>query len=576
MADNVDITPGAGATVAADEIASVKYQRMKLTLGADGVNDGDVSSANPMPVGLSDRSTTGTISALNGTVSLAVDEMANAAFHITGSFVARYRFEKTVDGTNWEPCYAYVVGQNDMSPSQMPWDENWSNNIFLVTAAGAAQVRVIATGYTSGTITVTIRAESASSHIQMAAPPTSPYLTVYDDFEGSSVDTLTWEVVNNTGVTVTVSSSQLTVGTNTTSGNKYTLLSRQFFGPGMRAGFYMSLSQRIANQRFRFELVSINENGAADEENIAGIEFTSTTATAATRRNRAQNGADDTGPLTIATSATISYYQIELYDNKIILTQTTTAGVTTQIGIAIVKVPDPNRKYKLRIEAENTGTAASNTNMIVGHARFQSVVKVPTEVMLSGINGADAANALPVRTIYGSGTQPVSGTVTASGAAGAAAHDAAISGNPLRIAGRALTANYTAVATGDTADLITTLTGSLIVKQHSIPDLDWQFACSAAITNTSDVAMKAAAGAGIRNYVTGFQVINTNATATEIVIKDGSSVIWRGYVGASMLTMVSVELATPLRGSANTAVNFACITTGASVYVNAQGYASAA
>lgn len=49
MPDNVDITPGTGATIAADEIGVVKFQRMKLTLGADGVNDGDVASANPLP-----------------------------------------------------------------------------------------------------------------------------------------------------------------------------------------------------------------------------------------------------------------------------------------------------------------------------------------------------------------------------------------------------------------------------------------------------------------------------------------------------------------------------------------------
>ncbi len=43
MADNVLITPGSGDTVAADDISSVKYQRVKLTLGADGVNDGDIA-----------------------------------------------------------------------------------------------------------------------------------------------------------------------------------------------------------------------------------------------------------------------------------------------------------------------------------------------------------------------------------------------------------------------------------------------------------------------------------------------------------------------------------------------------
>lgn len=50
MADNVEITAGSGITIGADEINSVKYQRIKLIHGADGTNDGDVSTANPLPV----------------------------------------------------------------------------------------------------------------------------------------------------------------------------------------------------------------------------------------------------------------------------------------------------------------------------------------------------------------------------------------------------------------------------------------------------------------------------------------------------------------------------------------------
>jgi hypothetical protein len=50
MADNVGITPGSGATAASDDIGGVQYQRIKLVHGADGVNDGDVSSANGLPV----------------------------------------------------------------------------------------------------------------------------------------------------------------------------------------------------------------------------------------------------------------------------------------------------------------------------------------------------------------------------------------------------------------------------------------------------------------------------------------------------------------------------------------------
>jgi len=53
MADNVGYTPGTGATVAADEIAGVLHQRVKITLGAGGVDGGDVAPDNPMPVAVS-------------------------------------------------------------------------------------------------------------------------------------------------------------------------------------------------------------------------------------------------------------------------------------------------------------------------------------------------------------------------------------------------------------------------------------------------------------------------------------------------------------------------------------------
>lgn len=49
MADNVAITPGTGATVAADDIGGVLFQRVKLTAGTDGTAT-DVSATDPLPV----------------------------------------------------------------------------------------------------------------------------------------------------------------------------------------------------------------------------------------------------------------------------------------------------------------------------------------------------------------------------------------------------------------------------------------------------------------------------------------------------------------------------------------------
>ena len=51
MADNLGYTEGAGSQVATDEIGGLHHQRVKLTLGGDGVNQGDVQGATTDPVG---------------------------------------------------------------------------------------------------------------------------------------------------------------------------------------------------------------------------------------------------------------------------------------------------------------------------------------------------------------------------------------------------------------------------------------------------------------------------------------------------------------------------------------------
>ena len=50
LADDYTITEGAGRTMAADDISSKLYPRVKLVYGADGTNSGDASPTNPFPV----------------------------------------------------------------------------------------------------------------------------------------------------------------------------------------------------------------------------------------------------------------------------------------------------------------------------------------------------------------------------------------------------------------------------------------------------------------------------------------------------------------------------------------------
>lgn len=201
------------------------------------------------------------------------------------------------------------------------------------------------------------------------------------------------------------------------------------------------------------------------------------------------------------------------------------------------------------------------------------------------VNAAGTIVELPPA--LGQGTMATSAKVviasdqSAVATVGPAAHDAVISGAPNRIAGRAVTANYTAVATGDVADCIVTLVGAQIQKPYSIPEADWSYAAAnlGIVNTTTAVTFKTAAGAGLRNYITGIDISTDGAlgAATEVAIRDGAAgtVLWRMKIGTGGLQAGrSITFPSPLKGTANTLLEVVTLTasvTGA-VYFNATGY----
>jgi hypothetical protein len=185
----------------------------------------------------------------------------------------------------------------------------------------------------------------------------------------------------------------------------------------------------------------------------------------------------------------------------------------------------------------------------------------------------DISASVPVVVQGGSSSVAITGTpaVTLSGVAnavaGVAAHDAAVAGAPNRIAGRAVTANYTAVATGDTADVITTTVGAQIIKPYAIPEAS--FNASLALTTTTAVAIAAAAGAGIKRHLTALQAINTGAADTELIILDGTTERWRFTLPVN--DPVLIQFPTEITATANTALN-ANLSVAGTVRANFQGY----
>lgn len=104
--------------------------------------------------------------------------------------------------------------------------------------------------------------------------------------------------------------------------------------------------------------------------------------------------------------------------------------------------------------------------------------------------------------------------------AGAAAHDAAVSGNPVRIAGRAMLANGTAVAEDDTADIATDNQGRVIVTPHVPRDLVLQG--TATLTTTGETTILAAVASTFLD-VTKLVLTNSSTTATRVQVRDATS-----------------------------------------------------
>lgn len=188
------------------------------------------------------------------------------------------------------------------------------------------------------------------------------------------------------------------------------------------------------------------------------------------------------------------------------------------------------------------------------------------------INNASGGSAVNIQD--GGNSITVDGTVSAT-SAGDVAHDSVDSGNPVKVGGKAVSSEPTAVANADRANLITDLVGKLITLPYANPENFVSGAITSSMTGTTSTSLVAAPGSGLRNYITTIIVSNAHATVgTDIAIQDGSG-------GTTLLTVPAaavyggavINLPVPLRQpTTNTALYCANVTTGASTKVSAVGY----
>lgn len=131
-----------------------------LTQIALTVGGAVVSATNGLPIiGANDYApTSSSISALNGTATIACDGRAAVTLGITGNLVGTLQFEATVDGSTWLPMRCHFIDSTGVVQLAVT---TTGNGVATLPSAGLASVRVKATAYTSGTATITPRASAA-------------------------------------------------------------------------------------------------------------------------------------------------------------------------------------------------------------------------------------------------------------------------------------------------------------------------------------------------------------------------------------------------------------------------------
>lgn len=255
------------------------------------------------------------------------------------------------------------------------------------------------------------------------------------------------------------------------------------------------------------------------------------------------------------------------------VTFTNSTDVATETTLALIKAKTDN------IPAQGQALAAASLPVVLTAAQITTltppaaITGFATSAKQDTLDTSINTLLKPASTLAAVTTVTTVSTLTGGGIA----HDGADSGNPIKVGARAVSAEIAAVANNDRSDLLTTLTGKLIVATNTNPE-NIVSGVTSAMTGTTSTSVVAAPASGLRNYITQITVGNSHATVgTFVNIQDGSggTTIWT-IPAAAVYGGATINFDPPLRQPTTaTAIYCACVTTGSNTIVAANGFKAA-
>ena len=238
MADNTTLNTGTGGDViASDDIGGVKYQRVKLIHGADGVNSGDVSNVNPFPTTVTSAlpAGTNTIGNVLVTPDVGVVSTVNSSTSVLGSSgtftgtsenVLQYStiivtvfadqasatdglsLQQSDNGTNWDNVDTYTIPVSTGKTFSLDRVKQFFRVVYTNSAAVQTAFRLTTIYNRNGIKGSSVRPQDSRTN-DSDMTETAAYTSV---FNGTSWDRLRGDVTNGAFVQV---KSALPIGANT-------------------------------------------------------------------------------------------------------------------------------------------------------------------------------------------------------------------------------------------------------------------------------------------------------------------------------------------------------------------------
>ncbi len=241
-------------------------------------------------------------------------------------------------------------------------------------------------------------------------------------------------------------------------------------------------------------------------------------------------GADDANAFVVQhleTNSAAMLTSLQLLDDMMVTDNAAFTDGTTKLGMAGF------------IYDETAGTALTENDAAAARIDVKRAIVIAVE---------DATTRGRRMTVDASGRAAVLATQTGTWNtvdAGDVAHDAADSGNPVKVGGVARSSQPTKVASGDRVNAYFDLVGRIVTTPYVPRELVGRQVTT--LTNTtSETTIITAGGANVFNDITHLAITNKSATGTVATLKDGTGGTTAGifYIpaGSGMISNYTVPL----------------------------------